>query len=107
MIGALCAQFISDGLGRRRAFQVSAIIFIIGIMIMSMSVAYWMMLFGRVFVGLGVGFGLAVDPVYISEIRYVFILFDFIILRHFVRCVNFATCSILKFSVQHHIVVNL
>lgn len=69
MIGALCAQFISDGLGRRRAFQVSAIIFIVGILIMSMSFNYGILLFGRVFVGLGVGFGLAIDPIYISEIR--------------------------------------
>ena len=67
-LGALCAQFVSDGLGRRRAFQVSAIIFIVGLSIMSLSMNYWILLFGRMFVGLGVGFGLAIDPIYISEI---------------------------------------
>ena len=68
MVGALGAQFVSDGLGRRRAFQVSSIIFIIGIIIMSCSYNYYLLLFGRMFVGLGVGFGLAIDPIYISEI---------------------------------------
>ena len=61
MIGALCAQYISDALGRRKLFQVSAIIFIFGILVMISSWNYGMLLFGRVFVGLGVGFGLAVS----------------------------------------------
>lgn len=68
MIGALCAQFISDGMGRRRAFQVSGFIFILGLFIMSTSINYSSLLFGRIFVGLGVGFGMAIDPIYISEI---------------------------------------
>ena len=43
-------------------------IFIVGILIMSMSVNYWILLFGRMFVGLAVGFGLAIDPIYIGEV---------------------------------------
>lgn len=76
MIGALCAQFISDGMGRRRAFQVSGFIFILGLFIMSTSINYSSLLFGRIFVGLGVGFGMAIDPIYISEIsrKFLFIL---------------------------------
>ena len=68
MIGALKSQYISDTLGRRRSFQASSLLFIIGIIPLSMATSFSMLLFGKVFVGLGVGFGLSLDPVYISEI---------------------------------------
>ena len=68
MVGALSSNFVADALGRRWAFRVSAIIFIIGIAIESASFSYATLVTGRALVGLGVGFGLAIDPVYISEI---------------------------------------
>ena len=68
MIGALCASTISDRFGRRGGFIVAACGFIIGVSIMSLAETFAVLMFGRVFVGLGVGFGLAIDPIYISEI---------------------------------------
>jgi len=68
MVGALSSHYISDKYGRCKSFIVAAIIFIIGSIIQSVAHSYGVLMFGRVFVGLGVGFGLAVDPVYISEI---------------------------------------
>jgi len=68
MIGALCAHAISDRFGRRGAFIVAAVGFIFGVMLQALSPSYGTLMFGRVFVGLGVGFGLAVDPIYIAEI---------------------------------------
>eukprot|EP00550_Attheya_septentrionalis_P001542 CAMPEP_0198291048 /NCGR_PEP_ID=MMETSP1449-20131203/8704_1 /TAXON_ID=420275 /ORGANISM="Attheya septentrionalis, Strain CCMP2084" /LENGTH=549 /DNA_ID=CAMNT_0043989639 /DNA_START=279 /DNA_END=1928 /DNA_ORIENTATION=- len=68
MVGALCSSAITDHYGRRGGFVVAAVGFIIGIVIMSFSQSYGGLMFGRVFVGLGVGFGLAIDPLYISEI---------------------------------------
>lgn len=88
MFGALGAHYICDRYGRRRSFivsyciaiasmercccvfcdhltrpslfQVAAIGFIFGVIIMASAWTYWVLMFGRVFVGLGVGFGLAV-----------------------------------------------
>ena len=68
MVGALSSNWISDKMGRRWAFRIAAIGFIFGTVIQAGSGGYASLMLGRSFVGLGVGFGLAVDPVYISEI---------------------------------------
>ena len=68
MVGALCSSWFSDRLGRRWAFRIAAVGFIFGILVQSLASGFTVLMFGRTFVGLGVGFGLAVDPVYIGEI---------------------------------------
>jgi len=68
MVGALSSHWISDRLGRRWAFRVAAAGFIFGTVIQSGAGGYASLMLGRAFVGCGVGFGLAVDPVYIGEI---------------------------------------
>lgn len=68
MVGALSSQFITDYLGRKKAFQVAALIFIVGVIPTAFAQNFTTLIFGRVFVGLGIGFGLAIDPLYISEI---------------------------------------
>mmetsp|Transcript_25347 Transcript_25347/g.37181 ORF Transcript_25347/g.37181 Transcript_25347/m.37181 type:complete len:595 (+) Transcript_25347:83-1867(+) len=68
MIGALCAHAISDRFGRRGAFIVAAVGFIFGVLLQASAASFNVLMIGRVFVGLGVGFGLAVDPIYIAEI---------------------------------------
>jgi MFS family permease len=62
MVGALSSHWISDRLGRRWSFRIAAIVFIFGTVIQSGAGGYSSLMFGRAFVGLGVGFGLAVDP---------------------------------------------
>ncbi len=68
MFGALSSSFVADAMGRRWSLRVSAIIFVIGMTIESASYSYATLVTGRALVGLGVGFGLAIDPIYISEI---------------------------------------
>ena len=68
MIGALCSSSISEKYGRRGGFIFASFGFIIGILLMSNAQSFGFLMFGRIFVGLGVGFGLAIDPMYISEI---------------------------------------
>mmetsp|Transcript_101168 Transcript_101168/g.151539 ORF Transcript_101168/g.151539 Transcript_101168/m.151539 type:complete len:522 (-) Transcript_101168:198-1763(-) len=68
IFGSLFAHWICDKYGRRLSFRVAAISFIIGLVIMSLAGGYTVLMIGRVFVGLGVGFGLAIDPLYIAEV---------------------------------------
>ena len=68
MVGALSSNFFSDRYGRRMSFIVAAISFFIGVIIQATATTYGLLIFGRFFVGLGVGFGLAIDPIYISEL---------------------------------------
>ncbi len=48
--------------------QIAAVSFIIGVIIQAAALNYATLMVGRVFVGIGVGSGLAIDPVYIAEI---------------------------------------
>ncbi len=61
VFGALGSNFVTDRYGRRKSFVVAAIMFIIGSIIQTMTGSYGLLMFGRVFVGVGVGFGLALD----------------------------------------------
>uniref|UniRef100_A0A7S0TCP6 Hexose transporter 1 n=1 Tax=Pseudo-nitzschia delicatissima TaxID=44447 RepID=A0A7S0TCP6_9STRA len=67
IFGSVFSHWICDVLGRRRAFQVAAIHFIIGVLILSVANGFATLMAGRFFLGIGVGFGLAIDPLYISE----------------------------------------
>lgn len=48
--------------------QIAAVSFIIGVVIQATALNYATLMVGRAFVGIGVGSGLAIDPVYIAEI---------------------------------------
>ena len=66
IFGSLFAHWICDRYGRRRSFVVAAISFIIGVIVMAAANSYYVLMIGRVFVGLGVGFGLAVRGLFCS-----------------------------------------
>jgi MFS family permease len=66
--GAFVASLLADQLGRRKSFAVASVGFIVGVASMASAQSFTQLMLGRIMVGLGVGFGFAVDPVYISEI---------------------------------------
>jgi len=67
IFGSMFSHWICDAFGRRRSFQVAAINFILGVLIMATAGGFAALMVGRFFLGIGVGFGLAIDPLYISE----------------------------------------
>ena len=67
IFGALGAQMITDRMGRRKTFVVSAFIFVLGIVITIATANFAVIMLGRFFIGVGLGIGLAVDPLYIAE----------------------------------------
>lgn len=68
VFGAFAAQYVTNVYGRRKTFILAAVGFITGVLFMSFSQVYATLMFGRSLVGLGVGVGLAIDPLYIAEI---------------------------------------
>ena len=68
MFGALLAQGISDKFGRRMTFFIAALLFLTGCFVLMVAWSYTILLIGRMFIGWGVGIGLAIDPLYISEV---------------------------------------
>ena len=68
MLGAAVAYTASDGLGRRKAFACTSTAFIIGVLWTATATSYPSLMMGRFVTGLGVGLGLAIDPVYIAEV---------------------------------------
>ncbi|CAI7807913.1 unnamed protein product [Closterium sp. NIES-53] len=68
LVGALSAGRLADFAGRRFAMGAAASIFIAGALCMALAPTYAILVTGRVVTGVGVGFGLALPPLFISEI---------------------------------------
>lgn len=68
MFGALISYWFSDRYGRRTTFLIASFGFLNGLVIMALAQTYEQIFAGRMLVGLGVGVGFAIDPLYISEI---------------------------------------
>lgn len=68
LFGSLAGGRTSDIIGRRWTLGLAAIIFQTGALIMALAPSFPVLMFGRLFSGLGVGFGLMIAPVYIAEV---------------------------------------
>uniref|UniRef100_A0A0D6QUC2 Major facilitator superfamily (MFS) profile domain-containing protein n=1 Tax=Araucaria cunninghamii TaxID=56994 RepID=A0A0D6QUC2_ARACU len=66
--GCSISGWIADGLGRRRAFQASAVPMILGALFSAMSTNSHAMFLGRLIVGFGMGIAGPVTSLYITEI---------------------------------------
>ncbi|KAL1988827.1 hypothetical protein VTN96DRAFT_7711 [Rasamsonia emersonii] len=68
-IGALLAIFFNDRIGRLRAWQLATVVYVIGTFIQVFSSGiYGLLLFARIFAGLGAGALTVISPLYLSEI---------------------------------------
>ena len=68
MVGSFFASYFADRYGRLPGFIVASLGFVFGLLILCFATSYTTLMTGRIFVGFGVGFGLSMDPLYISEI---------------------------------------
>jgi MFS transporter, SP family, galactose:H+ symporter len=68
IVGALFSGRVSDRIGRRSLLGLLGVVFSAGIVIAALANGYWMLLLGRIVMGLGVGGVSAVVPSYLSEI---------------------------------------
>ena len=68
LFGALISPFVSDRYGRRKTFLYSGFIFLSGCLLQAVSGSFVTLILGRMVLGIGIGLGLAIDPIYISEV---------------------------------------
>lgn len=67
-VGALVAGRIADELGRRRTIFLTAVVFVVGLLMSSFAPSLWVFWLSRFVIGLGVGSTSFVVPLYIGEI---------------------------------------
>jgi SP family myo-inositol transporter-like MFS transporter 13 len=67
MIGAAVGGWISDVYGRKKATLSADVVFILGSLTMGVATGPYLLIFGRLLVGLGVGVASVTAPVYIAE----------------------------------------
>lgn len=67
ILGAAFGGFLNDKYGRKKSILMADVLFLAGAIVMAASVAPWMIILGRIFVGLGVGMASMTSPLYISE----------------------------------------
>jgi sugar porter (SP) family MFS transporter len=67
VIGALVAGRVADAIGRRPSVLITALIFIVGVLLAAFSPAFGALLAARVIIGLAVGSASMVVPLYIGE----------------------------------------
>ncbi|XP_028785918.1 inositol transporter 4 [Neltuma alba] len=67
IIGAALGGWMTDKLGRKKSILIADVLFIVGAVVMAVAPAPWVIILGRIFVGLGVGMASMNAPLYISE----------------------------------------
>ncbi|XP_057806126.1 inositol transporter 4-like [Salvia miltiorrhiza] len=67
IFGAACGGWMNDRWGRRVSIMVADVLFLVGAIVMAIAPAPWVIIIGRILVGLGVGMASMTAPLYISE----------------------------------------
>lgn len=67
IVGAAIGGWMSDALGRKKSILIADVFFFFGAIIMAIAPAPWVLIIGRILVGLGVGMASMTAPLYISE----------------------------------------
>ncbi|OGT53723.1 MAG: MFS transporter [Gammaproteobacteria bacterium RIFCSPHIGHO2_12_FULL_41_15] len=68
LIGSLMGGRVADYIGRRKLLIITAIVFLVGTIGSAWADNVWMLVLGRIVVGLAIGIASFVAPLYISEI---------------------------------------
>jgi MFS family permease len=67
VVGALVAGRVADIIGRRPSVLITAVIFVVGVLLAAFAPMFWVLLVARFVIGLAVGAASMVVPLYIGE----------------------------------------
>ena len=68
VVGAIVAGSLSDRFGRRPVILITALGFVIGALLSAAATAVWMLLIGRLLIGIAIGVASMLTPLYLAEI---------------------------------------
>ena len=68
VLGALTAGRLADQIGRRLTVLITALVFIVGVLLVAFSPTFPVLLVARIIIGLAVGSASTVVPLYIGEV---------------------------------------
>lgn len=68
LVGTLIAGSLADRYGRKISISIASVIFMVGILFMVTATNFWLLLAGRLFLGIGIGFVSVVVPLFITEL---------------------------------------
>ena len=68
LLGVILSRTLSDSYGRVNTFTISSVIFLSSLLLQTLSHDFPLLLLGRLILGLAIGIGLSLDPIYIAEI---------------------------------------
>ncbi|CAK8531292.1 unnamed protein product [Lathyrus sativus] len=67
IVGAAFGGYMNDKMGRKKTILVADVVFMLGAIVMAIAPVPWVIIIGRILVGLGVGVASMTAPLYISE----------------------------------------
>ncbi|KAL5574933.1 hypothetical protein UlMin_016632 [Ulmus minor] len=67
IFGAAIGGWMNDAFGRKKSILVADVVFFFGAIVMAIAPSPWVIIVGRILVGLGVGMASMTSPLYISE----------------------------------------
>jgi MFS family permease len=68
MVGAFGAGRVADRIGRRPTILVTAVVFVVGVLLAAFTPTFWALIMARVVIGLAVGSASMTVPLYIGEV---------------------------------------
>ena len=98
LVGSLATGPIANRVGRRLTIILLNVPFAAGFLFTSLAVRYWMLLLGRFLVGLGVGAGCIVVPLYLSEIAPVMMRGQVTSVHQLAICVGLVVVELIGLS---------
>jgi len=67
-VGGVLAGFAAELFGRKKAIAMANVFFLVGSFMIAFTPGFWLLLFGRMLQGVGVGFALVVAPIFTAEL---------------------------------------
>jgi sugar porter (SP) family MFS transporter len=68
MVGALAAGRVADRIGRRPTILITAVVFVVGVLLAAFAPTFWTLVVARFVIGLAVGSASMTVPLYIGEV---------------------------------------